>query len=100
MRALLLVALVGCASAPVPHGFHEVNDPSLRQVVAGTIIAVAGFALAAYEAPIGCFHTCTGSVAATRLSALMGLGGATVGVLGLAYWRIEPDLPASAPGSR
>jgi len=98
MRALLVVALVGCASAP-PRGFHEVNDPSLRQIVAGTVIAVAGFALAAYAAPHGsCIDGCDGNAMVSTPAALVGIAGAAVALRGLAYTRVEPD-PSSPPAA-
>ena len=109
MRALLVLALGGCASTP-PRGFHEVNDPSVRQVVAGTIIAVAGFALASYAAPSGsCYDGCNGNAMVSTPAALIGVAGAAVALRGLAYTRVEPDPTAPsmpccatcfAPGSR
>jgi hypothetical protein len=108
MRALLLVVLVGCASATVPRGFHEVNDPSLRQIVAGTVIAAAGFALAAYAAPSGSsIDGRNGNAMVSGPAALVGVAGAGLALRGLAYARLEPDPPdppaatwSGAPGSR
>lgn len=91
MHRLLIVALVGCASAP-PRGFHEVTDPSVPQVVTGVIVSALGFAIAAKMAPRGSGDSCCdGNALVSTPAALAGIAGAALAIHGLSRTRLEVD---------